>query len=362
MLYHFSRSSLLVAVILFISNCEQQPTTQIAAAPSNAAGAGLQEQNHARDELAFSDDHPSFQPCIVAFSPYDLARRINANERRYKQGKSLFEPDLNSVWNEIGVESGYFDQADGSMHVRVTRARLDRDRTPEVLLKITLGYDFCRYVIFKRHTSVAGGVKGTWLVVGVLDHKFNRYKMVSDRTVSSAGEHFLILRGQTGSGSGFSRYEDAWFRLDSRGVRRVLSYDAAGHESPWPCGLDRELSSAIVPIESEHGTAAFDVRLRLQFSYVNEQFRTLADVSRRVRIEWDAKAYRLRLDPSASQVSEERIATVFSLEDYEPLEGRALLAEHWGSRAKGKLAKFDELVASCDRLMDDMAKRRKDAN
>lgn len=359
------RSTLLIAVVLCSSNCAQRLAIHRPATLSVVSGTELLTQDRASAEEVPSEDHPAFRPRTVDFTPYNLARRINGNEHRYKKGVSLDDRDLTHVWSGIGVAAGDFEQADGSLHVTVTRARLDRDRMPEVLVKITRGLDFCRYVIFKHHTSVARGVKGTWVVVAVLDHKFNKYQMVSHSIVSSAGEHFLILRGQTGSGSGFSRYEDAWFRLDSRGVRRVLSYDAAGHDAPWPCGLGRQLSSTVVPVASYRSTGAFDVTLSLTFSsldYMNERYRTFAAVARRVRFEWNAKRYRLRFDARASQTTERRIATVFGLEGYEPAEGRALLAEHWRNRAKRKLATLAQFEAGCTRLMDDMAKRRKTAN
>lgn len=51
------------------------------------------------------------------------------------------------------------------------------------------------------------------------------------------------------------------------------------------------------------------------------------------------------------------MTTIFSLEGYEPSEGRALLVADWGTRAKRKLAALAEFEAGCDASVNDMIER-----
>lgn|SRR5262249_25282968 len=81
----------------------------------------------------------------------------------------------------------------------------------EVLLKITNFY-FCRYLIFGP-TRVRAGKPTAWRFLGYIDHAFNKYETSWHRVIAQGNKHWLVIRGQTRSGTGFSSYDDTWYEV-----------------------------------------------------------------------------------------------------------------------------------------------------
>jgi len=69
-----------------------------------------------------------------------------------------------------------------------------------------------RYLIFGP-TRVRAGKPTAWRFLGYIDHAFNKYETSWHRVIAQGNKHWLVIRGQTRSGTGFSSYDDTWYEV-----------------------------------------------------------------------------------------------------------------------------------------------------
>jgi len=247
-----------------------------------------------------------------SISPFELARSIN-NVRRTKVDVSLKE-----TWQKLGVEPGSFEDCSNDCEARVFRHELSAHAGPEVVLKLTRFFDFCRYLVFARDQDERG-----WKFLGYVDHDFNKYEMARHRIASVNGKPFFIVRGQQGSGSGYALYAETWYDVGDNGVKPVLSYPSDGHTNPWPAGLARSFKASTI------AGVADSNRLTVQYTvsydtagYDNNNVK-LAFINRhRASYKWDAAQGKFVLDPQQSDISADEIAAIANIEsEDEPKEG-----------------------------------------
>ncbi|MFZ0060636.1 MAG: hypothetical protein WAL47_01210 [Pyrinomonadaceae bacterium] len=245
----------------------------------------------------------------VVSSPYELAKLVNDT------GSTRPVLELGSVWQRLGVAPGSFNQCGEDCSAAVSALDLDGKPGREVLLKLTGFSERCRFLVFKRHGKA-------WRVVGHVDHDFNRYQMARHRVVRFKGKPWLLIRGQEGSGSGFSLYVETWYQVSQAGLRAVLSYPVAGTTYPWPAGLGREFKTqAITGSESQN-----DLVLRFVVRYIKLDYETNKPLpfivnEHRAHFHWDRKTNSFAFNSARSDISEADISAIANIEAEENSSG-----------------------------------------
>ena len=257
---------------------------------------------------------PDFRPEVPgnSISPFELAKSIN-NVRRTKVDVSLKE-----TWQKLGIEAGSFEDCSNDCEARIFRHELSSHAGPEVVLKLTRFFDFCRYLVFARAPDGRG-----WKFLGHVDHDFNKYEMARHRIAAVNGKPFLVVRGQEGSGSGYALYAETWYQVSDNGVKPVLSYPSDGHTNPWPAGLARSFRVTTIPGAARANrptrqyTVSYDAAgyegndVKLEF--VNQH---------RASYNWDDAAGKFVFDPQQSNISAAEVAAIANIESEEaPKDG-----------------------------------------
>jgi len=198
-------------------------------------------------------------------SPLEIARAVNRSSRAWSKSHIMLDVDLGDTWQQLGIDANQFSGCAGDCEAVISSSELDPTPGRELILKLTKSYNFCRYLIFVRDDKVrADHVK--WKFRGYIDHDFNKYKMSSHRVVHALGKNWLVVRGQEGSGSGYSLYSETWYRVSRKGIEPVLHYPVEGNTYPWPTGVGREFKARVLSSQSIRDNY---IRLRYTVSYTS---------------------------------------------------------------------------------------------
>ena len=244
-------------------------------------------------------------------SPYEIANWVNRSRRKWERNNVLEDIYLGLTWKRFGIDPGDFENCSGYCNAQVFVTELNGLSGPEAILKLTRSFDFCRFVVFTRR-------KGDWKFLGHIDHDFNRYRMASHRIAHFTGRSWLLIRGQEGSGSGFSLYGETWYEIGWKSIRPVLSYPVAGNTFPWPSGLGREFEAQV--LRASKTTAVrreLVIRYVVRYSkldYINNNFSKLLVNEHRTHYAWDNKSSAFIFEPSHSNISQGDIDAIANIE------------------------------------------------
>jgi hypothetical protein len=230
-------------------------------------------------------------------SPFEIARAINS-QRNFVQA-SVY---LKILWEDLNIPRGAFnsDACGYRCEADVFQHNLDDEPGLEAVLKLT-GGEACRYLIFKQNRK-------RWSFLGYVDHDFNKYEMSTHRVLNK----LLFVRGQQGSGTGFSLYGENVYRVGNDGVRPVLSYWFSGHTFPWPNGLGREFKTI-----ASHKSNQIDVTYNVKYTmldYLNDKLNVWLTNTHRVRYVWDEQQNKYVFVAKASDLSEDEVAAIANAE------------------------------------------------
>jgi hypothetical protein len=240
---------------------------------------------------------------LTSISPYRLAGIINQNKANWYKHQISEELNLEPIWNSLKIPAEDLHRCQADCESRTFPVALTGSTGKEVLLKITNSY-FCRYLIF-RPTRVRVRSRKPWRFLGYIDHENNKYEMSWHRTVANGNKHWLVIRGQTGSGTGFSSYEDTWYQVSGRGIKEVLEYTARAHIAQWPKGIGWDLNSTIITRDTSTAMSVA-VRFRASFSglnYATRRYPFLFSRSVTVLFKWDSSRQRFTFVPSSNPIS-----------------------------------------------------------
>lgn len=246
-------------------------------------------------------------------SPYKIAKLVNGNHRTQNSDAPILE--LGRVWKKFGVPPGSFDQCAGDCTAEINALDLDGKPGSEVLLKLTGSGERCRFLVFKQKGKA-------WKVVGHVDHNFNRYQMARHRVARFNGRPWLVIRGQGGSGSGFSLYFETWYQVGQGGVQQVLSYPVAGRTYPFPAGLGRDFEAQALTGSQSHR----DLVLRYSVTYIKLEYESNKQSNfivneHRAHFRWDKESKSFKFNPARSNISEAEISAIANIEDEESSAG-----------------------------------------
>ena len=248
---------------------------------------------------------------LTSLSPARLAEIINHNKANWSKHQIYEELNLEPIWSRLKIPAEDLQRCQANCEARTFTVALTGCAGKEVLLKVTNSY-FCRYLIF-RPTRVGVRSQKAWRFLGYIDHEDNKYEMSWHRTIANGNKHWLVIRGQTGSGTGFSSFEDIWYQVTGRGIKEVLEYKAKAHVAQWPKGIGWNLNSTIITRDTSSAMSVA-VRFKASFSglnYATRRYPHLFSKSVTVRFKWDSARQRFRLISSSMTISRRIFESIY---------------------------------------------------
>src|SRR5262245_42122606 len=237
----------------------------------------------------------------VSLSPYEIQRVVNNNRIKWEKFKISEPVDLKPFWNTLGIESdgegAIFNVCESSCEAHTFNLQLDDNPDREVLLKITKSFNFCRFLLFKKMSS-HHDKNNRWKFLGYIDHE-NRYALARHTVVHSNSKHWLIIRGQTGSGTGYAAYADTWYEVSEKGIKSVLEYPAEVEENPFPEGLSRELRTKVAHHQASQKPLTMVVEFSMSYKGLDDMigvYPYLFSKRQRVFFRWDSKVKKFVFD------------------------------------------------------------------
>lgn len=319
-----TRLTLKVAAVLlsFVTGAWAAPPSPFPAAP--VARATRPDASRVGGGALSHGDQEAAQEASSSVSPDEVARLVNESKAAWDKRQVARAVDLRPVWRKLGIPAGGFEGGctGGDCEAAVFRHELDGEPGLESVLKLMRPLsDSCRYMVFTR----AGA--GVWKLLGHVDHDFNRYEMSRHRVASAGGRNWLVVRGQEGSGTGYSLYGETWYGVGAGGVRPVLHYPVEGHVSSWPAGLSRALKARVVaPRRAVDEKAAITILFTVTY-YVpvdSETDASLTFVNRHhARYAWDDAARKFVFDVSRSDITPQEIGAVVDLQ-FDPAQSQQI--------------------------------------
>ncbi|MGH9870923.1 MAG: hypothetical protein ACRD9S_00380 [Pyrinomonadaceae bacterium] len=267
-------------------------------------------------------------------SPFQMARAINESSRAWRDKRIVVEVDLDPTWKRFGIDASYFQECESNCEAKIYRVDLNEQHGSEVLLKLTRSYDFCRYLIFKYIRHKSG--KGHWKLLGHIDHAFNRYQMSRHRVARAFGKNWLVVRGQEGSGSGYSLYAETWYEVSEQGTRPVLHYLVEGNVYPWALGLNWDFRSRAVAAH-RYTNARINLSFGTRYTAIAQGDGQEGDhyVSRRLAsFVWNPRLREFVFDERSSTISESEMDAVAALQAKPESSGMKIGGSVFFSEAK----------------------------
>lgn len=244
-------------------------------------------------------------------TPFAIARLVNKSRRAWNRNRISIAVDLARTWERLGIDANYISGCAGDCEAKLFRSELNGRPGKEVILQLTQGFNLCRFLIYTRVNFKARGTR--WKLLGHVDHDFNRYQMASHRIVHAFDRNWFVMRGQEGSGSGYSLYGETWFAVNNQGVRPVLSYSAAGGTDPGIGGLEWQLEGR--PLAFRRTRHREVIRLLFTVHYtakgiLDGSFRRRFIAKRHADYIWDKKSRLFVFSSRHSTISEREINAV----------------------------------------------------
>ena len=248
-------------------------------------------------------------------SPFALARVI-------RNSTETSPVDLRTVWHKLGVAAEYFETCSGECEAKTYRRELDNRPGREVILELSRSWDVRRFLVYTKVSS-----SRRWKLLGYIDHDFNRYWMAKQRVVRAFGRNWLVIRGQEGSGSGYSLYGETWYRVTAEKVHRVLHYPVDGHTAPWPTGVGWDFKGRVISNRSRNADV-LDVRYKVAYEfldYFEHRFDKLFANRHHVYYVRDTRTNKFVFDSARSNISETELNAIAGIEsEDEPEVGTAI--------------------------------------
>lgn len=266
----------------------------------------------------------------VPLSPYAIKRLVDNNPQldlRPLWRRLGIPAKLNTVWPRIGGQddtSSIFAGGSDQSRCLTELYHLELDGAPgnEVLLKLHQGWlgGYTRYLVFSRRPNEATR-KLKWKFLGYADHDFTKYEQPSHRVVATAGSRWLVIRVQTGSGSGFARYHERWYEVSGADVREVLTIPASGHASSTCLIPTLDVKSRFLNYRVANNVEAIKILFSATWQAPctgrnGDRPRTLWIRNQEATYVRRFGGTEYRLDPSRSQINARELDQVYNLNDY----------------------------------------------
>lgn len=190
-------------------------------------------------------------------NPYALANSLDGYS----------DVEIAELWKRLRVKNDMFFTNCSACSAEAFAFNLDDSPQNEVIVRIANSIEECRYLVFGQIESDTAKYK----LIGNIDHDFGRYEMPSHHFVVSNGRAYLVVRGQTVSGSGVAAYNYRLFRVKSGRLEELLEFPADGHQSTTTADPTREWSTSVSEVTPLTG-GAIRIELDLTIDYTVEDY------------------------------------------------------------------------------------------
>jgi hypothetical protein len=251
--------------------------------------------------IPYEDDDE--YPDSSELTPWDIARFINDHPRA----------NLARLWQRLHVKADQdfisdFSKCEGCI-ASVQDYDLDNEPGDETLLKLADGLaESFRYLVFKRQTN------DKWRLLGHVD-AWGKYKDSQSIVLASGGHSWLVIQGQSASGSGVALYENRVFSVSSNGLKEIASYECDGFQS----GLDQwpttEFTSRILSCELAGNQTKLTVEFTIEYwTWTSDDKRLPLFSKRQTAVFINSKNGKTVLDPNDSSITEHEMAHVYHID------------------------------------------------
>ena len=240
-------------------------------------------------------------PDSSELTPSDIAWFVNDHPRA----------NLGRLWRRLHVKADKDFISDfskcGGCVASVQDYDLDNEPGDETLLKLadSLAQSF-RYLVFKRQTN------DKWRLLGHVDG-WGKYKDSQSIVLASGGRSWLVIQGQSASGSGVAFYENRVFSISNNGLTEIASYECDGFQSdlyPWPT---KEFTSRILSCELAGNQTKLTVEFTIDYSTFADK-RVPLFSKRQTAVFIKSKNGKPRLDPHDSSITEHEMAHIYNID------------------------------------------------
>jgi hypothetical protein len=240
-------------------------------------------------------------PINTALSPDRIAEDIQTN------GFTALEKTRQAL--DIVPSEYFFEQGD-KLTFSVRRFYFESQNDEEYALLIIVEDDFkwdWQYLIFRKNGA-------DWKFLGNLDLGTQKYTEPSYRVViGDKDEVWLVVRSLTGSGTGFTLYEEVWYKLNGKKIEITLRYPVKGHVAPLipPANVDFEGEVTAHWQDGDiHTIALMFSALYWDYEIERGEYQ-LFSTKRKAFYNWSPVQNRFLLDTEKSEVSQEQIDNEF---------------------------------------------------
>ena len=252
------------------------------------------------------ESQPSDQSPLRSLSPQDIKFFINQNpqQRLVELWELLKLPNPTSGSNDqIGAD--WFPAGCNNCEAEVFEYDLDGEPGNEALLRIAdESSRACRYLVFKWND-------GSWRVLGHVDFENEKYRMPQHTVVLSEGKTWLVIKGQSASGSGVASYYDSVFLVSPKGLIDAFSYVSEGSQYGIASDANREFNARILSCAVANNVVTVEIEYSVTYVGGNDVlFSRKQKAVFRKHLGSSAELY----DAERSDLSENELEAVYNID------------------------------------------------
>jgi len=258
--------------------------------------------------------------------PQPLSEDIEDNE--YPETKKLIpweismfidnhpQAKLKRLWERLGIKPELdfvsdFSECDGC-NAEVSYYDLDNEPGDEALLRIEDELqESYRYLILKQ---VRTSSEGDWKLLGHVDAR-GKYRPSQALVLASGGYNWLVVQGQTASGSGVALYNTRLYELTSKGIKLVVDYESEGYQSSFEAWPTKWFTSKIISCENNRGRSVATVEFTVDYSVWSKDDKEVSlFVKRQIAVFEKTSNHKAVLNTTRSSVSNHELKSVYYID------------------------------------------------
>jgi len=279
-----------------------------------------------------------------SLSPYLIEWYLDINEGA----------DLKQIWRSLKIEvpGDLPSRCDGDCSTETFDIETSDEEMGEIVaLKISFERGgFYQYLIFRK-ARFDSGDKEEWKFLGRIDSRNQRDGPPEHRVEHGSGRTWLVIRELWGRKSAAMARGEVWYEVNERAIKRVLSYPIEGHDKPCENRLGRSYKAILLRHGLEEGVYTIPVQFLVSYNISDcdrgREPRALFGRGQKARYVWNEEKGRFILDSALSDITEEEMGSVYSLEGSSReqfvelnFDALSVMAKEGDSKQKGWLRDF----------------------
>ena len=247
---------------------------------------------------------PPIKPKGSNLTPFEIRDYI----AKY-QSDEFFEMD--DLWKKLGIESGEW-QRGYRCKVKIFPLQFSNDLGKEVMLRLTPSQGDTRFIFFRKSDR-----SSAWELTAKLDVDEINWGHAQHRMIAIRNQRWFVINKLTGTGSGYSRFDEIWYEINQQKITPVLSYPVYGFTTFFP---NRKAAAKILKTKLVDGVPMITVQFSAAYSwYDSPQDRyNLWRKTQTVTFIKSKNTDKFVLDPNQSNATSEEIDMIYGGEGIAP--------------------------------------------